>query len=289
MEEGILLKGYSGFYYVNIAGKEVECSLRGKFRRKNQNFLPGDIVSVSLQSDEKGVIENVAPRKNALVRPPVANVDQVVIVMALKEPDPQLALLDRLLVLAKSMELEAVICFNKKDKTEEEPEIKGVYEKIGYPVVLTSAKKRYNIDLLINKLKGKVSVFAGLSGVGKSSLLNAIKPNLSLKVGQVSEKIKRGKHTTRHVELITLPEGGMVADTPGFSNLSLGDIPSQYLPHFFPEIERIQSACRFSQCMHHKEPDCAVKQAVEQGEIASSRYENYLIFLEELIGQERRY
>ncbi|MBS4024618.1 MAG: ribosome small subunit-dependent GTPase A [Clostridia bacterium] len=289
MVEGILVKGYGGFYYVNIDGIEVECSLRGKFRRKNQNFLPGDTVSVSLQGDDRGVIEDVAPRKNALVRPPIANVDQVVIVMALKEPEPQLSLLDRLLVLAESMDLEAVICFNKEDKIVQEPEIIAIYEKIGYPVVLTSVITMHNIDALTNRLQGKISVFAGLSGVGKSSLLNAIEPNLSLKVGQVSEKAKRGKHTTRYVELISLPEGGMVADTPGFSNLSLGDIPSRYLPFCFPEIEKIQSGCRFSQCMHHKEPDCMVKKAVEQGEIASSRYDNYLIFLEELIGQERRY
>ncbi|MDW7675356.1 MAG: ribosome small subunit-dependent GTPase A [Bacillota bacterium] len=289
MAQGILVKGYSGFYYVNIEGQEVECSLRGKFRRKKQSFIPGDFVRVSLIEPGKGVIEEVLPRKNELIRPTVANVDQVVIVMALKEPEPQLDLLDRILVLAESLELKAVICFNKLDKISEAPSLIETYTKIGYVAIATSAKTKENIAKLVSLLNGQVSVFAGLSGVGKSSLLNAIQPNLSLKVGNVSDKIKRGKHTTRHVELITLPTGGMVADTPGFSNLSLESLSPNILPYCFPEIEQVQDKCRFNQCLHHKEPDCAVKLAVEAGEIAESRYHNYLNFLSESVNAERRY
>lgn len=289
MLTGILVKGYGGFYYVNVNGQEIECTLRGKFRKKKQSFLPGDFVTISLHDNGTGTIEEVSPRKNHLIRPPVANVDQVVIVMALREPAPQLELLDRLLVIAESLEINPIICFNKADKVEDYIEITDIYKKIGYQVIVTSAIHNLNVDQLKNSLKGKITVFAGLSGVGKSSLLNMIKPELSLKVGQVSEKIKRGRHTTRHVELISLPDGGMVADTPGFSNLELSNIAPNHLSFFFPEMEKVQNECRFSQCLHHKEPDCAVKLGVDHGTIEADRYKNYLTFLDELRNRERRY
>ncbi len=289
MLQGTIMKGYSGFYYVNVEGVEIECSLRGKYRQTKQSFLPGDIVNITMQPDGTGVIERVEPRKNQLIRPPIANVDQVIIVMALKEPEPQLGLLDRLLVLAESKGIYPVICFNKADIAQEELDVAYTYEKIGYKVIVTSTISATNISKLADVLRGKVSVFAGLSGVGKTSILNAISPDLALKTGAVSTKIKRGKHTTRHVELIALPSGGLVADTPGFSNLNIEDIPSNRLSLYFPEFSGEKIVCRFNPCLHHREPSCGVKAAVESGEIASSRYANYLILLDELVTAERRY
>ncbi|MGF7185701.1 ribosome biogenesis GTPase [Desulfitispora alkaliphila] len=294
MEKGKILKGFSGFYYVDIKGEEIECSLRGKYRRKKQDFLPGDEVEISIIADNKGVIEKVIPRKNQLVRPPIANIDQVIIVMAVKEPELQLTFLNRLLVLAEYKEIRPIICLNKADLLDEneQEEVKDIirdYETIGYKVILVSAKQNLGIEEFREELQNKTTVFAGLSGAGKSSLLNKIHPGLSLKVGEVSKKIKRGRHTTRHVELMPLSTGGIVADTPGFSNLELSEIPSNYLSYCFPEIERKQVDCKFTGCRHIKEKSCAIRDALEKNEILESRYNDYMHFLEEIEETERRY
>ncbi|HHY59765.1 MAG TPA: ribosome small subunit-dependent GTPase A [Clostridia bacterium] len=291
MLEGIIVRGYSGFYYVQTGSETWECRLRGKYRVKHQDFLVGDRVLITPVGQQKGVIEKVLERKNQLVRPPVANVEQVVIVVSLDSPPPDLMLLDRLLVLAEFHGLDSVIVFNKADLVTPAAmeKFRSVYENIGYRVILSSARTLMGIDALRESLKDKISVLAGPSGVGKSSLLNAVQPGLSLKTGEVSHKTKRGRHTTRHVELMRLAEGGFVADTPGFSRLNLTDMTREELSDYFPEMSRLRSNCRFSSCLHYTEPDCAVRSALDAGLIDSGRYHHYLYLLEEVMANERRY
>lgn len=253
--------------------------------------MVGDRVTVTVLTPTEGVLEGVDERRTLLKRPPIANVDQVVVVCAPQEPPMSVQLLDRLLVLAESQFLEALICMNKDDLSlgGEDEMMVEVYGKAGYPVIFTSALLGYNIVELKEKLCGRISVLAGQSGVGKSSLLNQIQPGLSLRTGEISDKLKRGRHTTRHVELLILECGGYVADTPGFSQLELTDVASSELPQFFPEFKEHALHCRFKSCIHRGEPDCAVKDAVAAGKVAASRYDNYLTFLGEIQAQERSY
>lgn len=288
--EGIVIKGYSGFYYVRIGKDLWECSLRGRFRLEKQQVLVGDRVVVKQRHGLKGVIDKVLPRRTFLIRPPVANVERAVIIFAAMDPDPNLPLLDRFLLLAAAAGVEPVICFNKADLAKEKvQEMTGLYRKVGYHVFYTSAKQKVGLEDLQSVLNEGISVLAGPSGVGKSSLLNAIAPGLSLKTGEISRKLGRGKHTTRHVELLSLPSGGLVADTPGFSSLYLPKMKREELADFFPEFIKYMNDCRFNGCLHNQEPDCAVKNAVAQGDISEQRYNNYLMFLKEVIEQERRY
>lgn len=290
MLKGIILRGYSSFYYVLAENKEYECSLRGKYRVKKQDFLPGDNVLISTVDNNKGVIEEVLPRENQLVRPPIANVNQAVLVMAVKNPMPDLQLLDRLLIIVEHQGVTPVICFNKLDLDEKAGEELGsLYRNIGYKVILTSTKNNYGIGELREQLKNHISVFAGSSGVGKSSLLNMIQPGLALKTGDVGIKSRRGRHTTRYTSLLPLQGGGLVADSPGFSRLYLPEIKREELGHYFPEFDEFAQLCKFNTCLHHKEPDCAVKNALENSLIDPGRYNNYLIFLSEVIAKERSY
>lgn len=291
MIEGIIIKGYSGFYYVQTDSDVWECTLRGKYRIKHQDFLVGDRVLVSPVNAKKAVIEKVLTRTNQLVRPPVANVEQVIVVMSLDNPPPDLMLLDRLLVMGEFYGLELVIAFNKADLVTQDfmDHYSSIYKDVGYPVILSSAKTLMGINTLRECLRNKISVLAGPSGVGKSSLLNAVQPGLSLKTGDISHKSKRGRHTTRHVELLSLAGGGFVADTPGFSRLDLPEMLREDLAYYFPEIAALQANCRFSSCLHHTEPDCAVRSALDDGLINAGRYNNYLYLLEEVISNERRY
>jgi len=285
--QGIVLKAYSGYYYVHDGRNEWECSLRGRFRYEKQQVLVGDLVKLAPRHDHAGVIVNVLPRRSVLLRPPVANVDQAVIIFSVRDPEPNPGLLDRFLITAAINQVEPLICFNKIDLTKNNKvDLVSRYQSI-YTVVLTSAVTGIGLDRLREVLQGKVSVFAGPSGVGKSTILNAILPGLKLKTGVISEKLKRGKHTTRHVELISLPEGGLVADTPGFSNLDLPDIKLEELSHYFPEMEEYSGNCYFGGCLHDREPGCAVKEAVESGKIERSRYCQYIEFLHELRGRRR--
>ncbi|NLT94229.1 MAG: ribosome small subunit-dependent GTPase A [Clostridia bacterium] len=290
MKEGIILKGYSGFYYVKWNNIIYECSLRGKNRLKKIRFLPGDFVEFESLPNEKGVIDELLPRRNELIRPPIANVDQVIIVTSLINPD--LWLIDRLTVLALWNDVQPIICFNKCDQVNDDiiSDLLSIYQKTQFPLVVTSAKKRIGIEELKKILENRISVFAGPSGVGKSSIINAIEPGFQLKTGEISEKLKRGKHTTRHVELLPLSSGGLVADTPGFSSLVLPpDIVREDLPFLFPEFEDFRRECKFSTCLHKSEPQCSVRQAVSEEKISKSRYDNYLSFLEEVIKQERSF
>lgn len=289
--EGMVIKAYGGFYYVQTDTGLVECRLRGKFRLSKLNALAGDRVNIQIMSNGTGAVEAIHPRKNELLRPPVANVDQVLLVLAGHQPEPDFGLLDRMLILAESQQIQPVICFNKCDllTQEERADIHRKYKGTGYQLEIISAKHQIGIDNLRRTLNRGVNVIAGPSGAGKSTLLNSIQPNLSLKTGKVSEKIGRGKHTTRHVELLPLGTGGWIADTPGFSNLELPSMGKEQLAPLFPEFANYTHLCRFNGCSHDKEPDCKVKEAVEQGDISRERYDNYLAFLQEVRANERRY
>lgn len=289
MQEGIIIRAYSGFYYVKSGETIWECKLRGRFRRAKERILVGDRVQVQETEPGKGVIEKLLPRQRELLRPAVANVQQVIIVMSLACPEPNLGLLDRLLVLAELEALEAVVVFNKVDlvSQESQDELFNLYQNVGYPVVLTSAATGKGIEELKEYLKDQISVLAGPSGVGKSSLLNAVQPGLSLRTGKVSRKQGRGRHTTRHVELLPLEFGGLVADSPGFSVLSLPNIQKEELSGCFRELREYVGRCRFNTCLHYKEPDCQVKEEVKKGTINQRRYESYIVLLLEV--SERRY
>ena len=297
LHEGTIIKGYSGFYYVAFDGELYECSLRGKNRQKKVKFLPGDKVlfriGKGVDDDTRGgAIEELVPRKNELVRPPVANLDQLVILSALADPAPDLRLIDRLTVFAQWNEVTPVLCFNKADLVTKEAQEKlaEIYAPTGFPVVFCSTVTGEGIEEVKAMLHGKFSVLAGNSGVGKSSLMNAISDRWQLATGQVSEKLGRGRHTTRHVELFQLDQNTLLADTPGFSTLTLPeDLKREELSRLFPEFLARLSDCRFATCMHKNEPDCAVKEALIHGEVAQSRYDNYLAFLEEVIQQERSF
>lgn len=249
-------------------------------------------MEITRLENGQGVIEDRLPRITELHRPPVANVDQVIIIMSFASPPPDLALLDRLLVLAEYEGIKAIVIFNKADLVsppDEKSALPNLYSRINYHVLVTSAKTGYGLEEFKNILAGKVSVLAGPSGVGKSSLIQALQPTLSLKRAPVSPKSQRGRHTTRHVELLELDFGGLVADTPGFSRLDLPRMPREDLALFFPEITPLRNQCRFNSCLHYTEPGCAVREAVTQGLIDRGRYKHYVKFLEEVIAQERRF
>ena len=294
MINGKIIKGIGGFYYVDTEKGIYECRARGIFRKNKITPLVGDRVSISVVDEEnkKGVVEEIEKRDTELVRPPIANVDKALIVFAIKNPAPNLSLLDRFIVLAEKENLEIVIVFTKVDLDADGElleELKSIYEVSGYKVIPVSNKLKLNIDKIKEELKENTVVFAGPSGVGKSSLLNEVDKNFELKTGEVSDKIKRGKHTTRHAELLKLECGGMVADTPGFSSLTLDDIDESELKEYFIEFDK-HDDCRFgSRCIHENEPSCAVKEAVENGDISKKRYESYIQLLNEIRSGKRRY
>ena len=293
MIEGRIIKGIGGFYYIETEKGLYECRARGIFRKNKITPLVGDFVKISVvdEDNKKGVVEEIQERKTELVRPPIANVNKALIVFAVKNPTPHLSLLDRFIVLAERENLEIVIILTKIDLDDDNTfeKIKNIYEPCGYKVIGVSNLENKNIDKVKEELKNNTVVFAGPSGVGKSSLLNQIDSNFQLKTGDVSDKIKRGKHTTRHAELFELKFGGMVADTPGFSSLTLDDIEGIDLKDYFIEFEDYDD-CKFgSRCIHQNEPNCAVKEAVENGEIPKERYESYIQLLNEIRQGKRRY
>lgn len=290
-DEGVVIKAYGGFYYVEVGDKIWDCSLRGRFRAEKKNILIGDKVRIVPRDEQTAVVDEIFPRSTELVRPPIANVEQAVIVFALQDPTPNLSLLDRLLVIIESNNITPVICFNKIDLDDQQhiDNIDQMYRKAGYRVLFTSAIKAQGVEQLKEILQDQISVFTGPSGVGKSTLLNSIQPGLHLKTGQVSQKIGRGKHTTRHTELMKLDFGGLVADTPGFTSLFLPTMKKEELANYFPEFADYTAGCKFSRCQHDKEPGCKVKEAVAQNEIHPQRYQHFIEFLNELAQQERRY
>ncbi|MGL4345761.1 MAG: ribosome small subunit-dependent GTPase A [Cellulosilyticaceae bacterium] len=289
--QGTIIKGIAGFYYVKSNGETYECKARGKFRKENRIPLIGDEVMISLIDDDnpnenykQGTIEEILKRKNQLIRPPVANVDQGIVVFSVTYPQIHLDLLDRFLVMVEREGIKPVIVLNKIDegKPETYDYIVEGYTKTGYEVFCISAKQNSNVEPLKTLLKDHTSFFAGPSGVGKSTLLNAIQPDLKLQTGEVSAKIKRGKHTTRHVELLPLNMGGFVLDTPGFTSLEFDQIEAEDLKNYFPEFERYEGECRFGGCSHTHEPGCKVKEALEAGALFESRYDNYVTYYKQL-------
>ena len=288
MPQGRVIKAYNSFFYVETEGALVTCKLRGKFK-KRQGVYPGDLVDVRLLPDGTGVVERLLPRESLMRRPLVANVDQVVLTFAAAQPDPHPLLVSRFLVLAEWSGLARIlVCVNKSDLPPAAEESFKVSEAAGYQVLHVSAQTGAGVDALRRELANHITCFAGPSGVGKSSLLNAIEPGLSLQTGHVSEKIKRGRHTTRVAELLPFA-GGYIVDTPGFSSMELDGIDEQLLPSYFPEFRPYLGHCRFSPCSHSHEPDCAVKEAVVAGSIPQERYDAYLSILEEIHDNQKKY
>lgn len=278
--DGTIIKGIGGFYYVKAADNNVyECKARGIFRNEHITPVIGDNVSVDVKNG-KGSITQIFPRRTQLVRPSVANIDILVLVAAAASPDPNMLLIDKMLIKAHMNGIKPVICINKTDLSDG-AELEKTYRTAGYDVIKVCAGKKIGTDVLKEYIRGSVSAFAGLSGVGKSSILSLITDN-ELETGEVSEKIQRGKHTTRHVELFPLEGGGFVLDTPGFSSLEVCEIKPEELQDYFPEMEYVKNKCRFRGCAHINEPDCAVKALLSDGAISASRYESYKTLYEQL-------
>ena len=280
--QGKIVKGIAGFYYVHVVESGLyECKAKGVFRKEKIKPLVGDVVEIDVLDEEKktGNIREIAERKNELIRPAVANIDQALVVFAITKPKPHFNLLDRFLIMMESKGIPVILCFNKQDiATDEEIQsIRGIYETCGYEVFFTSAMENNHVDELKEKLRGKTTAIAGPSGVGKSSLINLFQQNVQMETGSISEKIERGKHTTRHSELVWIEDNTYIMDTPGFSSLSLSDtIDSNCLIEFFPDLSIHTSNCKFSDCVHTSNKYCGVYDALLSGQISQSRYDNYI-------------
>ncbi len=288
MTEGVIIKALSGFYYVQAGDELLSCKARGKFRLDGTSPLVGDRVFCSPDGAGGARVDRVAERRNWFVRPAVANVDALVFVAANVNPITDPFLIDRVSVIAAEADCELIVCVNKTDLDSGE-QLRRIYERAGFPVVATSAQTGDGIEALRSLLRGKISAFTGNSGVGKSSLLNRLLPGVSVPTAQVSEKLGRGKHTTRHVELFRLEENTYIADTPGFASFELEmmkPIPKEQLQYDFPEFSPYLGNCRFQDCSHRREPDCAVREAVSAGAIDENRYRSYLR-LYELSAQQK--
>lgn len=285
--QGKIIKGIGGFYYVHVPAKGVyECRAKGNFRNQKIKPLVGDNVTIDIIDDEKktGHVSSILPRTNDLIRPAVANVDQALVIFAAAKPAPNLNLLDRFLIMMSKQDIETIVCFNKKDVvTEQELALlEQTYEKCGYEVVFTSAKLKEGIKEIKDLIQGKTTVLAGPSGVGKSSLINILYPKANMETGNISAKIERGKHTTRHSELFFVNDTTYLFDTPGFSSLYLEDMEKEELRDYFREFEEYEPYCKYQGCVHINEPSCGVKEALAEGKISKVRYENYLNMYEEL-------
>lgn len=305
MPEGIIVKALSGYYYVmpledngvpSVEGSAVQCRARGIFRKRGTSPLVGDRVSYMLTENGEGTVDEIKKRETELIRPPVANVNLAVLLFSVKEPDMNLNLLDKFLVHIEQAGLDALIVVTKQDLADPGAdakdtvaEVKALYEQIGYEVISTSSRTGEGSEILKERLAGKISVFAGQSGVGKSSMLNALMPGLTLETSEISMRLGRGRHTTRHVELIPLDNGGFVADTPGFSQLDFLEIGVEELSTCFREFAQYAEHCKFRGCTHTHEPSCKVLEAKEEGQIAESRYRHYELFLTEMKDKKRRY
>ena len=285
--QGKIIKGIAGFYYVNVVESGVyECKAKGVFRKEKIKPLVGDNVRIEILDEENktGNIVEIFPRKNELIRPAVANIDQALVVFAVTKPTPHFNLLDRFLVMMERKEIPVVLCFNKKDiaTSPEIAELEAIYEKCGYPIVFTSA-----LEEIRRLLLKKTTAIAGPSGVGKSSLINLLQNQVQMETGTISRKIERGKHTTRHSELIAVDADSYIMDTPGFSSLYVNDFEKEELKYYFREFASYEGQCRFQGCDHVHEPGCAVKEALEEGKIHPVRYKNYLEMYTELKEKKR--
>ena len=291
--QGKIIKGIAGFYYIYAEdGNIYECKAKGIFRKDNFKPLVGDNVEITVLNEEEkeGSVTSILPRRNSLIRPAVANVDQAFLIFAMENPKPNFLLLYRFLIMMKQQEIPAVICFNKKDvgEKEEMEKLYEIYTGCGYRVVLSSTYEGEGMDEIHEILKGKTTVVAGPSGVGKSSITNCMQGEVQMETGEISKKLKRGKHTTRHSQVIPVEKNTFLVDTPGFSSLYLTDMKDEELRDYFPEFVMYEPQCRFQGCMHIHEPGCAVKKALSEGKISQQRYDNYLALYEEL-KEKRRY
>lgn len=285
--QGKIIKGIAGFYYVHVVHSGIyECKAKGVFRNKKIKPLVGDNVEIEIldEGNRIGNIINIYDREKELIRPAVSNISQALVVFAIANPMPNLNLLDRFLVMMERNEIDTIICFNKIDLVDEEEilKLRDIYVKAGYHVMFTSTKENMGIEEVLRVIDGKTTAFAGPSGVGKSSLLNALIPEANSQTGEISEKIKRGKHTTRHTEIFNVSDDTYLMDTPGFSSLYVNDFEKEELKNYFREFIEYNNGCRFTGCVHVNEPDCLVKEAVENGGINRSRYDNYILMYEEI-------
>ena len=291
--QGKIIKGIAGFYYVDVVESGIyECKAKGIFRKEKRKPLVGDNVEIEILNEEEktGNLVQIYERKNELIRPAAANVDQALVVFAVRQPDPNYVLLDRFLIAMEQQEIPVIICFNKSDlaKEQELEAMCRIYEGCGYHILTTSASCEEGIETVRELLEGKTTVVAGPSGVGKSSLTNLLQEEISMETGEISKKLKRGKHTTRHSQLLTVGEHTYLMDTPGFSSMFVEGMEKEELRQFFPEFREYEGTCRFQGCVHVHEPGCLVKEAVEEGKLSSQRYENYVSFYEELKEKEKR-
>ncbi len=291
--QGKIVKGIAGFYYVDVAGAGIyECKAKGVFRKDKVKPLVGDDVELEVldEQEKTGNVTAILPRRNALIRPAVANVDQAMVIFAMKNPRPNFSLLDRFLLMMERQKVETVICLNKQDLAdpEETEEIQKIYGDCGYQVIATSMKEEKGLEQVEALLRGKTTVVAGPSGVGKSSLTNGIQGEVQMETGEISRKLKRGKHTTRHSQLIRVGDDTFLCDTPGFTSLYVEEMDKEELRHYFREFVPYEGQCRFQGCVHIHEPGCAVKEALENGRISRRRYENYTELYEELKEKEKR-
>lgn len=291
--QGKIIKGIAGFYYVQAKnGVLYACKAKGIFRNRKEKPLVGDNVEMEVthEGDREGNITDILPRSSMLLRPAVANVDQALVLFAAAKPKPNLSLLDRFLIMMDRQKIPALICFNKTDQVsgEETERLRGIYAGCKSRLLFISAKYGNGLEELNSLLKNHTTTVAGPSGVGKSTLINLLAPHAGMETGDISEKIDRGKHTTRHSELFCLENGGYIFDTPGFSSLELGSMEKEELRYSFPEFAAYEGRCRFQGCVHINEPGCAVKQAVESGAVHKERYESYRALFEELKEREKR-
>ena len=290
--KGKIVKGISGFYYVHVAETGIyECKAKGIFRNQKIKPLVGDDVEIVVLDEEKkiGNVEKILPRTRELIRPAVANIDMALVIFAAAKPDPNFNLLDRFLVMMQQQDIPCIICLNKQDIDEEgkKEDYRAIYEQAGFRTITVSAARQEGIDTIQELLRGKTTTVAGPSGVGNSSLVNCLRAGTVMETGSISEKIERGKHTTRHSELISIAQDTYILDTPGFSSLGLFRLEKEQLAEFYPEFAPFEKYCRFGGCSHISEPVCGIKAAVAEGEIPQIRYENYCLLYDELKNQRK--
>ncbi len=290
--KGKIIKGIAGFYYVHGTDNSVyECKAKGVFRKDKRKPLVGDDVEMDVLDEEnkKGNIKEILNRHSELIRPAVANVDQALVIFSIVKPQPNFNLLDRFLIMMQQQNIPCIICFNKQDIDEEGVGVQyeEIYRKCGYHTLSVSAARHQGVEEIKELLRGKTTTVAGPSGVGKSSLINCLQSGIVMETGPISEKIERGKHTTRHSELIAIEEETYILDTPGFSSLGLFELEKEELAAYYPEFEAHEKYCKFGGCSHISEPVCGIRDAVEEGTISKMRYENYCLLYEELKSKKK--
>lgn len=290
--QGKIIKGIAGFYYVDVVESGIyECKAKGIFRKEKRKPLVGDNVEIEILNEEEktGNLVQIYERKNELIRPAAANVDQALVIFAVRQPDPNYVLLDRFLIAMEQQEIPVIICFNKSDlaKEQELEAMCRIYEGCGYHILTTSASCEEGIETVRELLEGKTTVVAGPSGVGKSSLTNLLQEEISMETGEISKKLKRGKHTTRHSQLLTVGEHTYLMDTPGFSSMFIDCLEPGELKDYFPEFGPYEEECKFLGCVHVGERVCGVKEALKRGELSRSRYDNYILMYEDLKNKRR--